>query len=737
MGWEADSKYQRTWRPLTIADVNRYSVSWIRRNEARDRLDDLSFEHQKTAAEAALGRTVQDSELKTRPQRGPLHTHYPAYAAARACLGLSAIAEFKSHAGRANSLLRAAVALPPEKLAGLEVKAATEVSKFVLEGVSNRLCIDQLYRVEGLGAVESYRLFAAAMIDLRFTHLKDLILAATNLGDLVFSLVKRESVRKRIHPLAHRILAALAPACHAYELAVWDISPEQLAKAGVVFAKQLMESLVPFLPLKQMTPPNGSALADKAARELLKAIASHKRVPLRRSSEISEVDEELLSRPLAGNDDPVPPAIDQPGPLRLKGDPKDTTTGKNKCSHCGTQNPPANTCCTRCGKQIHEGTASPSSGDTGAGGAPQAKQSEQTIDGRLQSPESHSLQHLQAQAIVQRATSAIIDATRGSQWDDPRVDQVAQTLRTALFQPGAIEAQLLAQRHRVTAYGSAREGTVHEEVLPRCRDNEALHQLEKGAAPIEKKLRGYRWFGQRKEAMVDRLQTRGTMDHHRLSHLATSSLVRRRWQRRDVTDYRGRPIVVLAKDGSSSNSFATTFAGKILAAAFLRIERLAGIRLYAADYSSDARGCLVRWLYHPQKTPGRSSLGAADAVASLPPKGQGANEDVLSISHILKEVLDSPNSSKQSVIVINITDGKFNSPIQDFRAMIRKLREDYRLTYSLVILGDTKVEITEADHIVHIPQTELEDPDQIAERIAKHVNTLIRSLRGKARRCRV
>jgi hypothetical protein len=209
-------------------------------------------------------------------------------------------------------------------------------------------------------------------------------------------------------------------------------------------------------------------------------------------------------------------------------------------------------------------------------------------------------------------------------------------------------------------------------------------------------------------------------------------LLRRRWNRCDVTDYRGRPVVVLAKDGSSSNTLQTTFAGKILTAAFLQVERLARVRLFAADYSSGAGGPLVRWLYHPQKTPGRNSLQAVDAVASLPPKGQGGNEDVLSLSHILHEVLASPLACEQTIIVINVTDGKFNSPISELRSMIKKLRDDYRLIYSLVILGNTPVDVPEADHIVRVPQTELDHPQQIAQRIAKHVNVLVRRLRGKA-----
>jgi hypothetical protein len=195
-------------------------------------------------------------------------------------------------------------------------------------------------------------------------------------------------------------------------------------------------------------------------------------------------------------------------------------------------------------------------------------------------------------------------------------------------------------------------------------------------------------------------------------------------------------VVVLAKDGSSSNSLETTFAGQILTAAFLRIERIARIQVIAADYSSGPDGSpLVRWLYHPQKTPGLIPSRAVDAVASLPPKGQGGNKDVLSVSHILRETLAAVDR-KQSIIVINITDGIFNSPVDHVRAMVKKLKADHNLIYSFVVLGERKIDIPEADHTMRIPQSELSDSKQIAERIARHVNTLVLAQRNKGRKYR-
>jgi hypothetical protein len=451
-----------------------------------------------------------------------------------------------------------------------------------------------------------------------------------------------------------------------------------------------MLALVPFLPLKQAPQSDPSMTSEQALTELVQGKGAGRRVPFRQRA-LPPPDENLLSKPLAGSQDPVPPAIDEPAPWQLKDDAAGQTLPPEEGGGCQRLRPPG-----------------------------------------IRTPEDAQLQ-----TALQKAANVIAEATRRAQWDDPRVDQVVQAMRDNLYVPGTLEAELATRRHKVTAYGTRREGGIHEQALSRCRDQNALSQVRQGAAPIEKKLRGYQWFGQRHEAMLERFQTSGVLDPRSLHRLATSSLLRRRWRRCSVTDYRGRPVVILAKDGSSSNTLATTFAGKILASAFLRVQRRARIRLFAADYSSDRGGHLVQWLYHPRKTPGRGPIQSADAVASLPPKGQGGNEDVLSISHIMREVLKVPSTQKQTLIAINITDGKFNSPIDEFRSMVRELREEHRLTYSLVVLGETPVEVPQADHILRIPQTELQDSNRIAERIAEHVNVLVRRLRGEGRSARV
>jgi hypothetical protein len=670
-------KYQRTWRPVSIADSNRYSVSWSRRIEAQDRLDEVTFQQQIAAASCALGRPAKEKELKVAPQRAPLYTQYPAFPAARACIGLTAIAEYVAQLGASAKWLNILNQTRQQVAANIDPAALDRTRGYVLEAVSNRVCLDHLSRFAGVSAVESYRLFAAAMLDLRFRQLRDLILAACLLGDLLFALLSRERIRNRLHPLSVRILEAMSPAIARYQAAVRECDASQLPVHAVSLATQLFDALLRFLPLKLPETPKAPTLP--APVKGIRPAAT--RVPVRKQ-QVPPMGEDVLSLPLQGTDEVVPPAIDEPAALQTR--PK-------------AQSQPSD---------------------------------------RLPPRGPSSTEELQVQAALQQAVAVLAQATGKESWQDPRVDQVAQSLRRGLFKPGVIERELTAKQRKVKAFGSEREGTIREEVLSRCRDLAAVTRITKGADPIHRKLRKFRWFGQRDEVALDAHQSRGSIDPRRLHRIALSELIYRRWQQQPITDYRGHPVVVLAKDGSSSNTHQTIYSGQILTAAFLRIQKLAGLDVFAADYSSGAGGPLIRWMYHPQKTPAISPVQAVDAVASLPPKGQGGNEDVLSISHIIREALESIGP-KQTVVVINITDGKFNSPVDQVREMIKELRADYRVTYSLVVLGNTAVSIPEANHTLHIPQSELVDPHRIAARIAKHVNAVVLALREKRKKRRV
>lgn len=341
--------------------------------------------------------------------------------------------------------------------------------------------------------------------------------------------------------------------------------------------------------------------------------------------------------------------------------------------------------------------------------------------------------HSDLQMLLQALGQSLSAATQDDAWGTPRTDAVSRTIQTSLFRPGVMEDKLATEKHRVKLFGTNREELIAEEILPRARDAAIVDRVRRGAAPIERKLRRFQWFGNRKELAVDRHHSQGSLDARRLHRIGTSALLYRQWHEHVVTDYHGEPLVVLAMDGSSSNTVHTSFAGQIVTAAFLKIARLARIRVLAAEYSSGSGGALVRWLHHPRKTAGARGEDALEVIASLPLGGQGCNHDVGSISYIIRVALPllAPG---QVVYVVNITDGQYNSPLPEVRAMIRALREQIRLVYTVVVLGEHVVDLPEAHHVVHVPAAELQDAHAIAERIGIHVHGLVQNMRTKGKR---
>ncbi len=672
-GYDELISYQRPWRPVTIADANRYSVSWRRRTAALDLLNEMIYEHQCEAASCARSKRISGGDLRSKPQKAPVHTQFPAFPAARACTGLSAVAEYQAQVGR-NRLWIVNMARTLQAEAQTVDPTALQLTiQFVDEAIQNRLCIDHLFRIKGMLAVDSYRLFAMAMLDLRFDRLRDVIQAAVLLGDFLFALLKRGSLANRLHPLTRRIFEAVAPACDAYERRVETGTPAELPQDGERLAVALIKALIPFLPLARPTEPAGiTAAPSPPVRRTAPDLRRLARVP--KVTPITPMDPELAASRLRGLDEVLPPAIEEPPTGRLGLCASDLAEDKIAHPTAATQATP-----------LHQ--------------------------------------------LLSEVNLTLQQATQRAPWHDPRVDEIAAGIRRNLFRPGIMEDQLKTRPCRVRAFGSDREEVVHEEVLGRSHNPDAISRIRKGAAPIEKMLRRSKWFGRKEVRDLERYQERGGLDPRRLRCVGTSKLLHRRWLARSTIDYRGTPLVVLAKDGSSSNTIETTFAGQILAAAFLGVERIARIRVVAADYSSDGTGRLVRWLRHPKKSPRLGPEGAAATIGNLPPKGQGGNEDVMSVSYIMREALDV--AVGQTVHVVNITDGKFNSPLPQVKAMIRTLREDHDVTYSLIVLGDTKVEIPEANYTVRVPGSELRNPQQIAERIGRHVNRLVRHMRAR------
>jgi hypothetical protein len=92
-------------------------------------------------------------------------------------------------------------------------------------------------------------------------------------------------------------------------------------------------------------------------------------------------------------------------------------------------------------------------------------------------------------------------------------------------------------------------------------------------------------------------------------------------------DPRGRPVLVIACDGSGSLNDDQMKMLKLLTTGYLESTAKRNIQVLAGLYHSGhirkgVSGPLVQWIHHPQKTPATSGRDSVRALVSLPDTGR-------------------------------------------------------------------------------------------------------------------
>ncbi len=267
--------------------------------------------------------------------------------------------------------------------------------------------------------VEAYRLFTVAMLDFRFDRLRDVIFAACILGDLVYALICREEIRERIHPLTHKILTSLAPACRKYEKNLVDITAAELLNHSDILARELMEALLDFLPevqRKQPTIPQDRPPIK--VQHLKRKLLDSRRVPITKRKPISQADKSI---PLKGLDEVFPPSVDDEERLIR------TVPQNNK-------------------------------------------------DDKVSNPKAVPRPVPEVQQLLAVTNETLKKVAGKGHWGDPRVDEVSNEIRRSLFKPGVVEQEIDKTRRKTWLFGCEREGYIHEKILPRSKNSQAVEK---------------------------------------------------------------------------------------------------------------------------------------------------------------------------------------------------------------------------------------------------------------------
>jgi hypothetical protein len=236
--------------------------------------------------------------------------------------------------------------------------------------------------------------------------------------------------------------------------------------------------------------------------------------------------------------------------------------------------------------------------------------------------------------------------------------------------------------------------------------------------------------------LTERLRTSGTLDPARLSVAACCSAVFKRTRMVERADRRGKPVLLIACDGSGSLNAQQIGMLKVLAAAWLNSTVQSGVQVLAALYHSGEirrglSGPLVQWIYHPRKTPATGRKDAARALVSLPNSGTGCQSDALSVAFLLDEARTLARGRMVYLILLTDTawNRSFNTSKDGKQEMLDLLQTAYdessgKLHVTLVALGLTQPDTgfeNIVDKVLTVSNEQLTDYAGVAQKIAVYV----------------
>lgn len=682
------------WAGIGIGDAFKTHLDYYRRLPAQRAFYQTVRKAQVAVARHAGWHGDEPYAPKVKPQISPFYTNYPSGLAAHAAIGLTAFLELKASLDRPllASYLADFLESPTQPW---ETSAHPDLyhhaAHRTVEIVQERLLMEDLNSVGGLPAMEVYRLFICAQQDFRTTNLDEILRAVIHFGDVLPPLGLMA-----MHPTTRRILGNLAGVSRPYYPRLTDNRLDVLIQVGREWVQDIFRVLVQYLPSEaeaQTDPDKIGQLQDDAG-----PAAGIGRLAPRESQPGATRPETNDSGEVAPLDAPMPPHLFSMPDVALRS------------LHAIMQ---------------------------------------RWLERREKNQE-------QAEPGLDPDTQGILDdfaatmeeaANQERNWEDMRSDLVERAIALSAFSNGPLEGAPTDGNEVVLSLGGKLNtaGEIYDRPLDLSVDQAAVSQLLEQARPITTLLRRnlYPNIEQVPESL--RLRTSGCLDSGRLPLAAVSAAVFRRFRTMEKADRRGKPLLVIACDGSGSLGRDQMRLLKVLAAAWLGSTVGSGIQVMAALYHSGGvrqgiNAPLVQWIYHPQKTPAVSRGDAVRALVSLPESGTGIQSDALSLAFIMAEAKRLARGGM--VYLTLLSDTKWNQSFggsqsgkEEVALLFQDLREEFgpKLHSLLVALGDADREDYEDifDKEIAVSDKELEDYATVAERIGAYVASRICDQRRK------
>jgi hypothetical protein len=286
-------------------------------------------------------------------------------------------------------------------------------------------------------------------------------------------------------------------------------------------------------------------------------------------------------------------------------------------------------------------------------------------------------------------------------------------------------------------------GEIFDRPVELSDDLAVYERLLAKSQPITEALRRSLYPNIQEVLETQRLRASGSLDPARLALADFSSVIFKHYRIREMSDRRGRPVLVIACDGSGSLNSHQMKMVKILAAGWLNSTAKSDVQVLAGLYHSGqiregVSGPLVQWIYHPHKTPATSRRDASRSLVSLPNTGTGVQSDALSLAFIMGEARGLARNNM--VYLILISDTEWNRSFQTGKDGKEEVYSYFKTAYeefsgklhttlvALGVSGETGFEDM-LDKVIAVSDDELGDYVAVAEKIGVYVASCMRERR--------
>lgn len=675
-------KTKNDWAGVSLGDAFNHNLDYQDRIAGQRHFFAQDKINRKTIRQYA-GVVEGDSAINVdvKAQLSPFYANYPLSAAANAALGKTAILYYKQIVGTKllENTMPDLVQNPAEyHKIDVDPESYKKVVRHIVNAVQERLVYAELSKHPKLFASKISRMFDASQQTMDFQTLSEIINAVILYGDLM-----PDYNDFTVHPATKSIIETLLEVSAPFFEKLKHSESRHFLYIGQEWVKELSLFLSDYLP-KNGEEDDDDFVPDPELDDFL----SEERYRFRKNPQRSS------------NSNEIPP-LDKKRPPALE-----------------TSASPM--------QQLMNAVSPPSS----------------MSDAKINVPNKKDVDKENPifKAVSEFTDAVTKSASQNKQYEDRRFDLIERQLRTQPFTQGPIEGMPTDGHEINMKLGDVNvSGEIFDRPLELSEDMGEIHELRTKAEPLVKKMRKTLYPNIEQIPVSEKLRTSGTLDSSRLAVGDISSSIFKRYRIEDQLDKRGKPVLLIACDGSGSlnamqmNMLKTLAAAWLLSTANTDIQVLAG--LYHSDYTRGGiSGPIVKWMYHPQKTAAANQREALSAIASLPQSGTGAQSDALSVHFMINEA--KRLAKGRMIYLILITDCAWNVSFysgltgeQEMQRLMETVKTELKdkLHSTLVGLGVNKTGFESVmDKVIPIADADLQNTLAVADKINMYVASLMK-----------